>query len=299
VQYTVKVEQDKHLTPVQAFWLRANGCGGGAGYYINGDGTPGSTTDAVYNWTVPYDMKLIAAGGHLHGGAKDMFLSQPRCGDRRLLDNKPSYAMPDNLYYRARPVLHEPGPIDTRWFLSGQGIQANKGETINLHGLYEATYPRTVMSVMHLYVVKAKPAADASCQPLPSDIRQVTKPIPTRADPPHEDIPLTGLDKSGHTFTITDPPWPIAPLPTTNAVKVSDAGFSPQRFTVAANTKVTWDFEGAAGHNVRLAAGPRLVVTPTYPRGGVDATTFTVPGTYTLFCTRHPVTMHAEVQVTS
>ena len=51
-----------------------------------------------------------------------MFLSQPRCGNRRLLDTAPRFGMPDNLYYRARPILHEPGPVDTRYFLSRKGI---------------------------------------------------------------------------------------------------------------------------------------------------------------------------------
>ena len=59
-----------------------------------------------------------------------MWLAQPRCAHRRLLDNRPSYGMPDHLYYRARPTLHEPGPVDTRYFLSSTGIPAIKGETI-------------------------------------------------------------------------------------------------------------------------------------------------------------------------
>ena len=47
---------------------------------------------------------------------------------RRLLDTAPRYGMPDDLYYRARPLLHEPGPIDTRYFLSETGIQVRRGE---------------------------------------------------------------------------------------------------------------------------------------------------------------------------
>ena len=196
LEYTVDVETDQRLIPVQAFWLRANGCGGGAGYYINGDGVAESTHDATFTWSVPYDMRIVAAGGHLHGGAKDMWLSQPRCEDRRLLDNRPSYAMPDHLYYRARPILHEPGPIDTRYFLSRTGIPAIAGETIRLHSVYDAELPRAVMAVMHVYVARA-PAIERSCQPLPADRLELTKPGPTRPDPPQDADPLERPRRTG------------------------------------------------------------------------------------------------------
>ncbi len=296
IEYTVDVETDRRLIPVQAFWLRANGCDGGSGYHINGNGTPGSTHRAAFTWTVPYNMRIVAAGGHLHGGAKDMWLSQPRCRKRRLLDNRPSYAMPDHLYYRARPVLHEPGPIDTRFFTSRTGIAAAAGEKIRLHAVYDGELPRSVMAVMHVYVART-PAVKRGCQPLPKDRVEITKPGPTRPDPPQLQIPLNGLDARGRTHPIVDPPWPIVSLGANAEVKVTDAGFKPQRFTVPSATKLTWRFTGTLAHNVRLASGPRMVFTSTLNRGEHRTSTFRTPGRYTLFCSRHPVTMHAIMDV--
>ena len=54
-------------------------------------------------------------------------MSQPRCGNRRILDNAPHFGTPDHLYYAARPILHEPGPFDTRYFMSRpEGIPVRK-----------------------------------------------------------------------------------------------------------------------------------------------------------------------------
>ena len=103
----------------------------------------------------PYNARIVAVGGHLHGGAKDMWLSQPRCGDRRLLDTRPFFGMPDHLYYRVRPILHEPGPMDTHYFLSKTGIAIRKGEKIRLTGAYDAEHPHPrVMSIMHVYLAR-------------------------------------------------------------------------------------------------------------------------------------------------
>ena len=115
-------------------WVRANGCGDAVSYPVWGGGGPGGTDTRTYDWRVPFDARIVAVGGHLHGGAKDMLLSQPECGGRRLLDTAPRYGMPDNLYYTARPILHEPGPVDTRYFLSQTGIQVRRGETLTLTG---------------------------------------------------------------------------------------------------------------------------------------------------------------------
>ena len=114
-----------------------------------------------------------------------MCLSQPECGGRRLLDTTPRYGMPDNLYYTARPILHEPGPVDTRYFLSQSGIQVRRGETLTLTG--PTTTPsrtRGVMSIMHIYLAKRAAPATQDCAPLPADARQLVKDEPVRLEPP-------------------------------------------------------------------------------------------------------------------
>ena len=206
--------------------------------------------------------------------------------------------MPDHLYYRARPILHEPGPVDTRYFMSRAGIAATKGEVLKISAAYNAEHPQTAMAVMHLYVARAR-AVPTGCGPLPADRVHVTKPGPTRAEPPWTRVQLTGLDAQGRTRTITDSPWPVTPLTDGAQVEIGDGGFDPPHVSLPSPGTITWRATGAVAHNVRLADGPRLIATPALNAGSTWPTAFTAPGRYTLFCTRHPVTMHAFVDVLS
>ncbi len=141
IQYKVTVVTGRPMKTVEPFWVRANGCGAQVSYAVLGGGAPGSTYSRFYDWRIPFDGRIVAAGGHLHGGAKDMWMSQPRCGNRRILDNSPRFGMPDHIYYKARPILHEPGPFDTRYFMSRTGIPVRKGEIIRLNADYDNSAP--------------------------------------------------------------------------------------------------------------------------------------------------------------
>src|SRR3954471_2353755 len=95
VRYKVTVVTGRSMTSVQPFWIRANGCGSQVSYPVLGDGARGSSSVRSYDWKIPFDGRIVAAGGHLHGGAKDMWLSQPRCGGRRLLGTAARYRVAD------------------------------------------------------------------------------------------------------------------------------------------------------------------------------------------------------------
>jgi len=228
VEYTVTIETGRKLEPVIPLWVRANGCGDAVSYPVWGGGGPGAVDTRTYNWRVPFDARIVAVGGHLHGGAKDMVLSQPECGGRRLLDTTPRYGMPDNLYYTARPILHEPGPVDTRYFLSQTGIQVRRGETLTLSGTYDDAKPHTrVMSIMHIYLAKHAAPAAQDCAPLPADAQQLVKDEPVRLDPPDVSVPLNMLGDDGHTHELTSLPWPLTPLGDPAAVALKDNAFDP------------------------------------------------------------------------
>ena len=176
----VTVETGGRLTPVIPFWVRANGCG--AERQLPGLGRRRARLDGHAHATTgrcPSTRRIVAVGGHLHGGSKDMWLSQPRCGDRRLLDTAPRYGMPDHLYYRARPILHEPGPVDTRYFLSKTGIPVRKGETLRLTGptTREHPHPR-VMAIMHVYLARDTRAAERLRGRCPPTRRELIKDEP-------------------------------------------------------------------------------------------------------------------------
>jgi hypothetical protein len=298
VEYTVTVETSTKLVPVIPLWVRANGCGDAVSYPVWGGGGPGGTDTRAYGWKVPFDARIVAVGGHLHGGAKDMFLSQPECGGRRLLDTTPRYGMPDNLYYTARPILHEPGPVDTRYFLSKTGIQVRRGETLKLTGLYDSSKPHTrVMSIMHVYLAKTPAPEQQDCAALPADAQQLVKDEPVRLDPPDISVPLNMLGSDGHTHEITTPPWPLAPLGDPAKVELKDNAFDPPYVQISKGSKLTWSFDDKIAHNVTFASGPMLTGSPTLAGGKTFTTQFTRSGRYELFCYLHPLAMHQVIDV--
>ena len=297
VQYRVTVTSGRRLTPVRPFWVRASGCGSQVSYPVEGGGEPGSTNRRSFGWRVPFDGRIVAVGGHLHGGAKDMFLSQPRCGDRRLLDTAPRYGMPNHLYYRARPILHEPGPVDTRYFMSRTGIPVVRGETIRLTGVYERERPHPrVMSIMHVYVAQGRPVP-RKCTPLPADRRELVKYKRVRTRPPQVTVPLNRLGPDGHTRIVETPLTGARALKDGDTVDLRNSRFTPGHVSIPAGASLTWRFRDAIPHNVLLANGPRLVGSRTLTRGATATSRFIVPGRYELFCYLHPVTMHEVVDV--
>ena len=297
VQYRVTVTTGRRLTPVRPFWVRASGCGPQVSYPVEGGHEPGSTNSRTFNWRVPFNGRIVAAGGHLHGGAKDMFLSQPRCGNRRLLDNAPRFGMPNHLYYRARPILHEPGPVDTRYFLSRKGIPVVRGETLRLTGVYEDEHPHPrVMSIMHVYVAPAR-SVPRRCAPLPADRRHLVKDLRVRTQPPWVTVPLNRLGPDGHTRVVKTPLTGARPLKDGDTVDLVNSRFSPGHVSVPEGASLTWRFRDAIRHNVLIANGPRLVGSRTLSRGATATSRFPVPGRYELFCYLHPITMHEVVDV--
>jgi plastocyanin len=295
IEYTVTVETRAKLEPVIPLWVRANGCGESASYPVWGDG--GIDTRS-YDWRVPFDARIVAVGGHLHGGAKDLYLSQPACGGRRLLDTAPRYGMPDDLYYTARPILHEPGPVDTRYFLSKTGIQVRLGETLTVTGLYDATKPHTrVMAIMHIYLARHAAPPRPDCAPLPADARYHVKDQPVRLDPPDVSVPLNALGDDGHTHEITTPPWPLTELANPARIALEDNAFDPPYVRIKSGSWLTWRFNDRIEHNVTFASGPRLQGSPTLANGEAFTTQFTKTGRYELFCYLHPLQMHQVIDV--
>jgi plastocyanin len=297
IEYTVTVDTTSRLTPVKAFWVRANGCNHGIGYGVAGGGAPGATDTHTFNWKVPINGRIVAAGGHLHGGAEDMWVSQPRCQNRRLLDNTPAWGEPNALVYRARPVLHEPGPTDTRWFSSARGIAVRKGETLRLNAVYDATMPHTVMSITHLYIAPPRKGAATGCARLPADRQEIRKPLRYRFQPPLVTVPLNGVDDSGHTFVINNPGWPVKPVQSGAIIDIGPNGYSPEAVELPLGGSLTWRVKGSIEHNVRFANGPRLITTVSLHNGETATREFVRPGHYELFCSLHPVTMHQIVEV--
>lgn len=297
IVYTVRMVVGARLKRVKPLWLRANGCSRHPSYDIEGDQPAGSVHTKQALWRMPLSGRIVAASGHLHGSSYGLKVTQPRCRDRTLIDQKPLYGLSDDIVYRARPILHEPGPIATGMFLSKTGIPVRKGEMLRVTGFYEGSRPHPrVMAISHVYVAVDR-AAPRACNPLPKDAHIFWTRTDGRKKPPVVDLPINGI-KDGKVVEIDRPPGPAKVVSSTAAlVNVGRATFAPANLSVGRGTRVVWRFTDTGLHNVMLASGPRHVASTTLGKGGRYEKKLYEPGRYKLFCYLHPITMTQVVDV--
>ena len=68
------------------------------------------------------------------------------------------------------------------------------------------------------------------------------------------------------------------------AVQIRNFAYSPDALTVAVGTEVAWTNNDSAPHTVTFDSGPNC---GTLSNGDSTAATFSVPGTYSYFCSIH------------
>ena len=300
VEYTGRILTGRQMKRVVPYWVSAHGCSSAPSYPIYGDGGPGSLDTRTFRWHAPINGNIVAAGGHLHGGSVDLKIQQPRCQGRVLFDHTPLYGNPDHLYYRARPILHEPGPINTRWFSSRTGIPIRRGEGIDVTGVYDNSIPHTrVMAITHVYVHPTGRQAGRACKPLPADARQTRRVDVGRPLPPLFVVPLNAMNGDGHIFEINRPPGPVRHLDGSGKIVMRNEGITPANVQITPGTKLTYRFADRDKHNLTFASGPRVAGSPTLGYGETYTRQFTTPGEYKFFCYLHPITMHQVVDVLS
>jgi plastocyanin len=297
IEYDVTVETGHALTPVKAYWLDVTKCRGGVYWNEPGGRAPGSTYSKQIVWRPPFNGRLIAGGAHLHGGAQSMKLYQRRCGNRLLVESRPLYGMPDDPVYHVLPVLHEPGPINTSWFETRQGIPVLKGERIRVSGDYDGELPHVrVMAIMHVYMARA-PHVPKACEPLPSDFTNDTIPVPGRPVAPVVTVPLTGLGPDGKAREIERPAGRIQYKKGDTTVRVQNYAYSRPNLSIPLGASITWRFLDNTQHDVTLANGPFGFSSAFQNPHTTYTQRFARPGHYKLFCTLHPVVMHEVVDV--
>jgi len=298
VVYKLRMVVGQKMTRVKPLWLRANGCTKHPSYDIEGDQPPGSIHRRTALWRMPLSGRIVASSAHLHGSSKEMTISQPRCEDRTLVDHKPLYGYQDDIVYRAKPVLHEPGPIATGHFQSRTGLPVRKGEMLRVTGLYDASRPHVqVMAIAHVYIAPDREAR-RSCVPLPKDAGIVWTRKDGRTNAPVVPLPLNGLDSEGQVREIDRPPGDkkVVNGPQT-LVELNDKTFEPANLSVPRGTNVVWKFAGLGLHNVMIAQAPRLISSTNQSKGFRYVKKLSTPGTYRLFCYLHPLTMTQVIEV--
>ena len=253
------------MTPVEPYWLDVENCKVDPVYDVPGGKRPG--TDNVHRavWDVPKGGRLVAAGGHVHGGGEELALRRPSCGRAGdIYTSRPTWGGPRHPFYRVRPVLHEPGPIHMSGFNSGTGVPLAAGERVVLDSRYDASLPHTrVMGIMIAYMAPDS-SVTAPCGARPSDLAEAPAPAGRRSPPPFR-VPIVGR-RGGKAVNIDAPPGRRVRLGRRGTIEVGDLFFRRPNVSVRAGAKLTWRFEGDSLHNITLANGPRGFSSPNLSR---------------------------------
>lgn len=295
VEYRVTVDP-RPQTPVKPYWLSVVPCVSDQQFTVPGTGEPLHTR--VASMTLPAGGRIVAIGGHMHGGGLGLTVSQPRCGGRPLATSQPMYAAADDPLYGVKPLLHEPDPKNMSWWQSARGWPVAAGEPLNVTSIYDGTRPHMrVMGIAHVYVA-ADPAAPSGCAPAPPDGQRLGAEFGGgRLLPPAVRLTLARRGRDGRAREISRPRGKMVVKTGGANVAVRRYKFLPANLSIAAGGVVRWSFKDRAQHDVTTVTAPLGFAAPYSRRGASYWQRFTVPGEYRLYCSLHPAVMSQYVRV--
>lgn len=264
---------------------------------VPGGGVAGSLDVRTDTQTAPVSGRLVAGLGHVHGGAYDLALSEPDCGGRTIYRSSPTWGLASNAFYKVRPVLHEPGPINMTQFKSATGIPVKAGERLTATSRYDNVRPHTRSMGLLLAYLSPDSSVAANCGRLPKDIKVLKTTTKGRSIAPVARIKIYDWNGSSTAKQVFGPPGAMAIAPGNAAVRVKDFAFTAGNLSVLVGSTVTWTFDDAVRHNVTVADGPEGFSSNWLSGGASFSKTLTKAGTYTFFCELHPVGMVQRVVV--
>ncbi|WP_372791196.1 plastocyanin/azurin family copper-binding protein [Paraconexibacter sp.] len=298
ITYDVTIDTAPDLQPAVPYWLDVRNCKADPVYDVPGGGKKGSVHTRRMHWTVPESGRLIAGAGHVHGGGKELRVTQRSCGNRTLIRSRPAWGLSSNPFYKVKPILHEPGPIAMSALRSPTGIPVAAGERLTLSSIYDNRRLHTrVMGIMVVFLAP-DPAVTQGCAALPADTAEIQTTRKHRKVAPRFTVPLTGLDDDGRAVTIKRPSGKTKKLRSGSTITVGDQYFRAANVKVRRGATLRWKFASQELHNVTVASGPRGFASDNLDGGRVYRKKLTARGTYKIFCALHPVTMTATVKVT-
>ena len=297
IRWRLTWDTNPNLRPVKPMTFDASRSAQGLVYSVPGGGKPGSSHVRTQTLKAPFNGRIVAGLGHVHGGAKELTLSQPGCGDRALYRSKPTWGAASNPFYKVKPVLHEPGPINMTRIESGTGIAVRAGEDLKLSSIYDGELPHTrVMGLMLVYIARDD-SPSSTCAKLPDDLKQVGTKTKGRSRAPVFPVPLIGLNSKGRAVEVARPPGQIFTAGLSANLNVGDSFYTRRNISIAQGGSVTWAFGSVLQHDVTVADGPRGFNSDWMKAGQSFTKRFNVAGKYKLFCSLHPVQMTQLVTV--
>lgn len=277
VRYTVRYATEEALTPVKPVWLDVRNCSADPIFTVPGTGGRGSTYSQHVDVPLPEGGRIVAGGGHLHGGGLRLELADRTCGTT-LFTSLPTWGGVE-----PRPRMHEGGPTHMSSFRSATGIPVAAGDVLRLTAVYDDSAPHVrVMGIMLVFVAPDLGLAGprpVRCGPLPGLEVDLGSPSPP---PRPEPIELLRA--------------PRGPVSHVRSTWVGDYRYGAERVSIRRGTTFTWRFVGRVAHDVTLASGPVGFASPSRLRGTFRHR-FARPGVYRLFCSLHPARMTQVVTV--
>ncbi len=265
IQYTVRYTTREALTPVRPYWLDVRNCRADPKFDVPGGGPLFSTYSQSVDFTMPESGRIVAAGGHVHGGGLRVQLSNRTCGTR-LFTSEPTWGLPV-----VKPIIHEPGPKHMTTFSTANGIPVGAGDRLRMTATYENSLPHSrAMGIMMFFLAPQTTAPCAAVPAIPPD------PLSHPSAPPRFKLPLARQ--------------PVGPLRRVLSSLVSDFAYTAQRVVVPRGSTFRWRFGGPSQHDVTLANGPVGFSSPSVFTGAFTFR-FTKPGVYRLYCSLHPTKM--------
>ena len=299
LEYRVTIDTDPAVAPVEPLWLSVLPCRRSPDpqYSVPGGGEPGATHRRSRVWKLPVGGRIVAMGGHMHGGARNLTVSRPACGDRTIFTARPTYATADDPLYAVKPLLHEPDPKHISWSQSATGWDAPRGTRLRVTAAYDAERPHMrVMGIAHVYVARASRPADR-CAASPADAVSLDAPFAGRTDPPPLDLTLAMLGRDGVARQVDRPPGRIVRRAGDTRVRVNHFAFSVPNLSIPRGSRITWSFGGDTRHDATLASGPVGFASPSWNHGDRWSRRFDRRGEYRIYCSLHPVYMAQYVRV--
>jgi plastocyanin len=296
VEYRVTVDPSAGLTPVKPYWLSVVPCISDPQYTVPGGGATGSLAKRSLTVTMPESGRIVAIGGHLHGGSDELVTSQPACGNRTLAISDPTYGVADDPLYAVRPLLHEPDPKRVSWNQWSDGWAIAKGDRLKVTAVYDASHPHMrVMGIAHVYLAP-DPNAQPGCSAPPVGGEILGPDFSGRDDPPGVRLTLARWNGFGVATPVDRPAGRFVRRRGDASVRVDDFSFDPPLLSIPRGATVRWRFRDDRIHDATMVRGPRGFATPTV-RNRSESQRFTVPGEYRLYCSIHPVLMSQLIRV--
>ena len=295
VEYRVTVDPRPRI-PVKPYWLSVVPCVSDQQYTVPGGGP--AVHARAQRFSLPAGGRIVAIGGHMHGGGIGLRVSQPRCGDRDLATSLPMYGAADDPLYDVKPLLHEPDPKNMSWWQSARGWPVVAGEPLKVTSFYEGMRPHMrVMGIAHVYVAPDA-GAPTGCAARPADGAVLGAPFGGgRPVPPAVRLTLAKQGRNGKAREISRPGGKTRRVGRRAKVRVKLSNFRPANLSVAAGALVRWYFQDRAQHDITAVDAPRGFASSYSRRGARFRQRLTIPGSYRLYCSLHPTRMSQLIRV--